>query len=253
MRSALAVLQPDRVLFHCVYEPHGVWWDRLRDRLEVVPARNVTHIGVHNKPVVHYAHKADVLRLEALRDYGGTYLDIDTFVLRPFTRLYDYDVVLGMEAAAGSEDGMKPKGLCNAVIVARKGAPFIDAWLDSYDSFDESQWADHSVALPWTLARAYPHLVTVLSDRAFFWPLWTPDGLRTVHVGDEYDFHASGQLAYHAWESVAGKYLGPLDPPSVLAGTTSFTRMARRFVAPGDLQLWSELMFSERRRAYKYK
>lgn len=80
-----------------------------------------------------------------MQEYGGTYLDIDTFVLQPFTRLWDYDAVLGMEAAHNELDDMAPKGLCNAVIIARKGSAFIDAWLSSYDSFDESKWADHSV------------------------------------------------------------------------------------------------------------
>lgn len=94
---------------------------------------------------LQYAHKADILRLEALRDYGGTYLDIDTFVLRPFTRLYDYDAVLGMEAAGGEVDDMKPNGLCNAIIIARQNATFISRWLASYDTFDENKWADHSV------------------------------------------------------------------------------------------------------------
>lgn len=53
MRSALAVLKPQRVLFHCVYEPRGVWWDRVRGQVEVVRARNVTSVGVHDAPVVH--------------------------------------------------------------------------------------------------------------------------------------------------------------------------------------------------------
>ncbi|WOO76631.1 uncharacterized protein LOC62_01G000258 [Vanrija pseudolonga] len=243
IRSALEVLRPERVLFHCVYEPRGVWWERVRGQLEVVAARNVTVVGVNDAPVVHYAHKADILRLEAIRDYGGTYLDIDTFVLRPFTRLYDYDTVLGMEAAANEADDMAPKGLCNAVIIARPDAPFITRWLASYDTFDESQWADHSVVMPWTLARAYPHLATILSHRAFFWPLWTPDGLREVHEETEdggYDFDAAGQLAYHAWESVAARYLRKVDPEAVLAGKTGFTRMARRFAAPGDVDAWRE-------------
>ena len=49
--------------------------------------------------------------------------------------------------------------------------------------------------MPWTLARLYPNLVTVLSERAFFWPLYTPDHIYSIHETTEYDFRESGQLA----------------------------------------------------------
>lgn len=66
MRSAMMTLKPERVMFHCLTEPHGYWWDRVmnwegwsdenglkRGMVEVVPARDVTHIGKENRPVVH--------------------------------------------------------------------------------------------------------------------------------------------------------------------------------------------------------
>ena len=63
-----------------------------------------------------------------------------------------YDTVLGMEARGldfirgiGSDIEMDPKGLCNAVIIARPGATFLERWLRTYDSFDERQWTAHSV------------------------------------------------------------------------------------------------------------
>jgi hypothetical protein len=49
--------------------------------------------------------------------------------------------------------------------------------------------------MPWTLAKLYPTTVTVLSDRTWFWPLWTNDHITAVYAGNEYDFEASGQLA----------------------------------------------------------
>ncbi|KAL7421719.1 hypothetical protein Q5752_003490 [Cryptotrichosporon argae] len=222
MRSAMAVLKPDRVLFHCRHEPGGYWWSRV------------------------FAHKADILRLEVLLQYGGIYLDVDTFVLRPFAphALMMHDVVLGLEASAlkvrlpMGDDEMRPKGLCNAVIVARPGAAFLRLWLASYDSFDERRWADHSVTMPWTLAQLYPTTVTVLSERAFHWPLWTPDHVRSIYEGTEYDFLASGQLTYHAWESKARPYLDALDPASITTIDTAVTRMAREFREPDEEVRW---------------
>jgi len=49
--------------------------------------------------------------------------------------------------------------------------------------------------MPWTLAKLYPTTVTVLSDRAFFWPLWSDDHIHAVYASTEYNFEASGQLA----------------------------------------------------------
>ena len=182
MRSAMMTLSPDRVLFHCIREPQGYWWDRVkgwegwqdesgvkRGMVEVLPARDVSSIGRNRRPIHHvrlaatirvvhadcqYAHKADIIRLEVLQQYGGVYLDIDTFVLRPFAplSLYSYDTVLGMEArilnffrGPRSDNEMDPKGLCNAIIISRPNAVFVDRWLESYEGFDETKWTEHSV------------------------------------------------------------------------------------------------------------
>ncbi|WWC61705.1 uncharacterized protein I303_104290 [Kwoniella dejecticola CBS 10117] len=261
IRSSLLTLQPDEVWFHCIHEPHGYWWDRIKyyegymdpstgqvkGLVKVRRARDVQWIGKDKKPVTHFAHKADIIRLEVLRDYGGIYLDIDTFVLRPFAThgLMRQDVVLGMEAhgltylrGIGGDEEMNPKGLCNAVIVARKGAEFIDRWLTSYEGFRGDKWTEHSVEMPWTLAKMYPTLLTILSERAFFWPLWTDDHIHAVYETTEYDFELSGQLAYHAWESKARPYLSALDPTTIHQIDTSFTRMARRFVEPDEERRW---------------
>lgn len=48
--------------------------------LRLVRQRDVTEI--FGNPVEHFAHKADVIRLEALRDYGGAYLDTDVLVIK---------------------------------------------------------------------------------------------------------------------------------------------------------------------------
>lgn len=89
-----------------------------------------------------------------MQRYGGVYLDIDTFIIRPFAplSLYSYDTVLGMEArilnffrGPKSDDEMDPKGLCNAVIISRPNSVFIQRWLESYEAFDERKWTEHSV------------------------------------------------------------------------------------------------------------
>jgi hypothetical protein len=106
MRSALLSLKPERILFHCLKEPRGYWWnqvkewgldeedgqeegDRIGGLVEVVMTRDPTWVGKDRRPVssvsrgstsdmdvwlltairlevhVQFAHKADILRLEA--------------------------------------------------------------------------------------------------------------------------------------------------------------------------------------------
>ncbi|WWC89494.1 uncharacterized protein L201_004418 [Kwoniella dendrophila CBS 6074] len=255
IRSTIINLNPKEIWFHCINEPKGYWWNQIRNQkslqgdpiIKLKKARNVDSIGKDQRPVTHFAHKADIIRLEVLRDYGGIYLDIDTFVLRSFADygLLRQDVVLGMEAhgltflrGLKGDDEMNPKGLCNAIIIARKESEFIQRWLDSYEGFRSDKWTEHSVEMPWTLAKLYPTLLTILSERAFFWPLWTDDHIHAVYETTEYDFENSGQLAYHAWESKARPYLSALNPTSIHQIDTSFTRMAKQFVEPDEEKRW---------------
>ncbi|ORX36844.1 hypothetical protein BD324DRAFT_579948 [Kockovaella imperatae] len=254
MRSALVTLKPEKVLFHCLYEPRGYWWSRVvnwegwvddegqrKGLVEIHRARDVTTIGSHKNPVTKFAHKADIIRLEVLLQHGGIYLDIDTFILRSFSKhsLLAYDTVMAMEAAQWDlGDSMDPKGLCNGIIVARKGATFLERWLETYETFNGHKWADHSVHMPWVLAKLYPETITVLSNRAFFWPLWISSHISLVYKSTDYDFEASGQLAYHAWESKAKSHLRALNPSTIQSITTSFTIMARKYREHNEERNW---------------
>lgn len=58
--------------------PRGPWFDLLRPHLELIK----THVpdSIMGNPLSHFAHKSDVIRLNALLASGGIYLDIDMFV-----------------------------------------------------------------------------------------------------------------------------------------------------------------------------
>jgi hypothetical protein len=80
--------------------------------------------------ITHFAHKADVLRLLAMRHSGGVYLDIDMFVYvyfaldrdgylltrirtKSFDDLMYFPTTLGMESATESyRSPLDPEGLC---------------------------------------------------------------------------------------------------------------------------------------------
>ena len=161
IRSAAVVNRPDEIVFHYAHEPDTKWWEAAKKlvTLDRVKPRD----EIFGRPISHFAHKADILRLELLNAEGGIYLDIDTFCIRPLEPLLVHDSVMGVEPNAG---------LCNAVILARPQSEFIKRWIEHYRDFDDTLWDLHSVQLPYSLALAYPGLVHVESEYSFFFPTY---------------------------------------------------------------------------------
>lgn len=73
MRSALVSLKPDVVYFHCINEPKGYWWERVKDwegwiddqgrrrgMMEIKRARDVQWVGSSKRPVVHVRHSLPI-------------------------------------------------------------------------------------------------------------------------------------------------------------------------------------------------
>ena len=72
-----------------------------------------------------YAFAADYIRLYAVYNYGGIYMDMDVEVLKSFNDLLRNDYILGYEAAKGLEAG---------VFGAPKKAPWVKEVLEYYTS-----------------------------------------------------------------------------------------------------------------------
>ncbi|CAO3607246.1 unnamed protein product [Mucor hiemalis] len=197
IKSAHDVLKPDKIMFHYHHMPVGENFERAKPMLSLRQVPLVT--TVFDKPVTHYAHKADVVRLQVLEKYGGIYLDLDLISLKPIDHLLDREFVMAQEGVEGSI------GLCNAMIMARPRSRFVQRWYSTYASFDSTNWNYHSVILPGNLAPFFPKEITVLNHTAYFWPLWDSHGLRALYLEKSYDFSAN--LGTHVWESAANKNL----------------------------------------------
>lgn len=210
--AASVHIRPRAIVFHHYHRPRGEWWDRAAPLLELRQINLPTE--VFGRPLVHAAHRADVVRLRALLREGGIYLDMDVIALRSFDSLLAEPVpALGLEGRRGEH------GLCNAVLVSPAGAPFLARWLEAYRSFNGSQWAEHSVSLPLRLARAHPSEVRTLAAEAFFWPLWDDSALRQLLLYNEYDFKEN--FAAHLWSQVARPYVLSLWSPAFVASVPS--------------------------------
>jgi len=63
---------------HYEHLPTGPWWDLIEPHL--TPVKTVVPETYLGRELKHFAHRADVLRLLAMKHSGGIYLDIDMFV-----------------------------------------------------------------------------------------------------------------------------------------------------------------------------
>jgi hypothetical protein len=241
--SALERIRPKKAFFYYEHEPSGPWWQQTRPYVELV--RITAPREVFGNPVLHPAHRADVLRLRVLIEQGGIYLDTDVMVHRDFDDLLDNEVVLGREDAQG------PK-LCNAVILARAGAPFLERWYAEYRSFRGTSgaeyWAEHSVLLPFRLMQQYPDEITVLPHDAFHWPGPTNEELALM-FGPWPGREVRSRYANHLWAQLSLRYTWDLTPGQVRRVDSAFHRWARPFVAdlPDDYGK-PDLLFRVRRR-----
>ncbi|KAK4513009.1 uncharacterized protein ATC70_003720 [Mucor velutinosus] len=197
IKAAHDVLKPDKIMFHYHYMPVGDNFERARPMLTLNKVPLVEK--VFDRPVSHYAHRADVVRLQVLEEFGGIYLDLDLISVKPVDHLLDREFIMAQEGVDGSV------GLCNAMIMARPHSRFVQRWFATYALFDSAEWNYHSVILPGKLAPFFRNEITVLNHTAFFWPLWDSHGLRTLYLEKSYDFSAN--LGTHIWESAANKNL----------------------------------------------
>jgi hypothetical protein len=228
LKSAIAHIRPEQVYFYHEYEPTGPWWTLTRDLVTLVQITAPREI--FGTPLAHVAHRSDVVRLQKLIEQGGIYLDADVLVQRDFDDLLDESVVLGREGDIG---------MANAVILAEPNAPFLVRWLDAYRSFrskgKDEFWSEHSVLLPAKLAQAYPQEVTILPEKAFFWPLWHDDHLDWIFRSNR-PIPLDQTYANHLWESCAWLFLENLTPDEVRAQDTNFHQWARPYLddLPGN-------------------
>jgi hypothetical protein len=229
VRSAIERIKADEVFFYFQYEPKGLWWDLTRNLVNLVKVEAPTEI--FGRPLIHPAHRADVLRLEKLLQHGGIYLDCDVFVHRPFDDLLGNSAVLGEEVVQDAAGRI----LCNAVILAEPGAPFLRAWYEEYRSFRshgyDQFWDEHSCRIPMRLAGEIPEALTILPPDAFFRPGTSPADIALLfEPGGHID--STSAYANHLWESIGWKrYLEELTPGRVRAIESNFHRWCRPYVA----------------------
>lgn len=208
-------------------EPEGnIFWELAKRHFEKIMVQPPT--GIYGRPLIHYAHKADVFRLFALRDHGGIYLDCDTITLRSFEPICCTETVMGPEwdPLAG-----RVKGLCNATIMARRGANFISRWLDTFEFFnstgDDRNFELHGVIMPLILARQYSWDIAIAPRNHFFKFDWSGKMLEELFAGNT---PVDDCYSIHLWELLASDYVRALTVERIFTVDSTYNCASRNVI-----------------------
>lgn len=233
VKSAIELNKPENAYFYYKYKPSGKWFELIEDQLDLIKIEPPTEI--FGNPLCHVAHQADIIRLQALIEEGGIYLDVDTISKKPFTDLLHHDCVLGIQ---GYPNGTA-EGLCNGVILAKPNSEFLINWLSSYQTHRskgrDDFWAEHSVHMPYKLANHYPNLLHIEPYSSFHYPLYhSGEPVASTHgikLLFEHDIEFNDAYCHHVWESISWEpYLKNLTVDSILAVDSTYNRIARKFL-----------------------
>ena len=104
-----------------------------------------------------FAFVADYVRLIALRDQGGIYLDTDMLLIKPLDSLLDTSLLLGKESEKFISCGM---------IGAVAHQPFIEAMRAEYDDMRELR--PNPVIMTELYNKTHPENTTVMPPHAFY-------------------------------------------------------------------------------------
>ena len=251
VESARVINQPQEIIFHFNREPVGEWWERIKPSLTLHQME--APVSFMGRRITHPAHQADVVRLQALYEVGGIYLDLDTICVKPLSAFYTNQMVMGLELKApyvpkNKRQEIKYKIrkalgfvkpyreesiLCNGVILAEKNSAFIKLWMDTYKTFRskgrDKFWNEHSSVIPAKLAAEHQQLITVAGPRCFHYPLYTKEGLHSMFEAVT-PFPES--YIHHVWESFSwNDYLSKLTVEGIQSIDTTYHLAARKILS----------------------
>lgn len=224
VKSVYETNRPDRIFFYYKFEPQGEWWDKCAGMIEKVSVEPPDEI--FGNKLYHVAHKADIVRLNVLIEYGGIYLDLDTITKKSFAPLLDNKFVIGKQGR------WRNMGLCNAVMMAEKNSEFLRLWLSQYKTFrskgKDKYWDEHSVKIPSVLAAENRDLLHIEPYDSFHYPLYYKTSLKKMF---EKKRDYPNAYCHHLWEGGSwDKYLSKLSIQDILSRETTYNLIARRFL-----------------------
>jgi hypothetical protein len=129
--------RPEKIYFHTNMEEFsGHYWEKLQNTPGLtITIKKVTLpdriFGQKFSSSYHRWHAGDVTRILILMQYGGIFLDNDSYLVRSLDEFRKFEMTLGW-----------PEGqfLGTQVLVAHKDARFLRLWLESYRQYYPDRW-----------------------------------------------------------------------------------------------------------------
>ncbi|KAJ3498019.1 hypothetical protein NLG97_g1449 [Lecanicillium saksenae] len=193
--SALHFWKPDEILLHtnasdtmldAARQGKSGKWSRLLltlPNLSVISAAVPTHAG-NGKKIENTEHASDFVRVEAVRQFGGIYVDFDVFALR--------DLRVLRESAFHAICGRQIDGTINSgTFLSAKGSKLINHWAEEMHRVYDGGWIMHGNDVATGLANrlvAEPGEMLIMERQAFAPVGWTrEEATRLFEVHGETD------------------------------------------------------------------
>lgn len=205
VQSAIKCNPDYEVHFWYEYEPDSRYYQDLKNRIILHQIEAPKEI--FGNPVPHYAHKADILRLQILLEHGGIYLDLDTITVKPYDFFLDKNVVMSIVKNNGNVFG-----LGNSVIMGEPQSQFMKRWYETYRTFrstgHDQYYDEHGAGVSYKLASQFPNEISIFDETLFLTPDMTPAGITKLFLTDgEYP----NAFCHHLWGKNAEDIINGLN------------------------------------------
>ena len=208
IRATVLRIKPDAIYLHCYKEPSRSPYYILSKPMisKVVIHEPLTTIFGRKVNVVE--HVSDVIRMRVLLKYGGIYMDGDVIPLKSFDVFLYHSKPMTM----GLEDKQKQIKMPDTVMIGQKDNPFLTRWIESYKTFNDKHWAEHSVIMPGKLACKHPDEINVESIHSFLSPYFGEESIKTFFRKTSMKNALKNNYAVHLWYRKNKHYINGLTP-----------------------------------------
>ncbi|KAK3099240.1 hypothetical protein FSP39_001448 [Pinctada imbricata] len=160
IRSALTILNPEKVFIHGDKELKGDYFDKImKDPRVILVNREIPHYIFGHK-VYYTQHRSDVIRADVLLKYGGIYMDWDVLWLKPVDDLIStgYDAIVNFDHNTRND---YPDSMNLGVLMAKQNSHYIQYWQDSLVNYKSKDFYHNALELPYKTYERYPSTVHI--------------------------------------------------------------------------------------------
>lgn len=212
--SVLRFVRPCIILIHGDNLPSGVYWNFILDSFtKIVHVKRKIENEIFGKRPKHRNHISDIIRIEALLQYGGIYLDMDMVLVKGIDFFRRYSCTMSR---------MRSHLLASSFIMAEKNASFLQKWLDGYRfHYRNDSYIYSAMNYPSQLSNNYTDLIHVEFETLS--RPWTQHGDTIYYT----NFNWSTLYGIHLYNRI---YYSPVNESVIRQMNTTFGAISRHIL-----------------------